>query len=143
MLKMIKYNMPENWIKYDSQAISNALVNAKAAVISLGAIPYQKRWVDSLQKMELKREVAGTSRIEGADFTERELEDALQESPEELITRSQRQAHAALKAYQWLTKVPDEQPVNEYLITEIHRLIVTGADDDHCPPCDPFPRPEC
>lgn len=134
MLNMIKYNKPKNWIKYDFQAISSALVNAKATAISLSTIPYQKRWVDSLQKMELKREVAGTSRIEGADFTEGELEDALKESPEELITRSQRQAHAALKAYQWIATVPDERPINEELINEIHRLIVTGADDDHCEP---------
>lgn len=131
---MIKYIRPENWIKYDPSAISSSLVNAKAAVISLSTIPYQKRWVDSLQKLEFKREVAGTSRIEGADFTEGELDDALKESPEELITRSQRQAHAASKAYQWITTVPDERPINEDLITEIHRLIVTGADDDHCPP---------
>jgi Fic family protein len=131
---MIKYKQPQKWIHYDPHAVSNALVNAKATVISLSAIPYQKRWVDSLQKMELKREVAGTSRIEGADFTEGELDDALQESPEELITRSQKQAHAALKAYRWITKVPDEQPIDEKLITDIHRLVVTGADDDHCPP---------
>ncbi len=131
---MINYRQPENWINYDLPAISNALINAKAAVISLGTIPYQKRWVDSLQRMELKREVAGTSRIEGADFTEGELEDALRESPEGLITRSQRQARAAHKAYQWIATVPDEKPINEKLITNIHRLVVTGADDDHCPP---------
>ena len=131
---MIKYNRPKDWIHYDRQAISNALVNAKATVISLSTIPYQKRWVDSLQKMELKREVAGTSRIEGADFTEGELEAALNESPEELYTRSQRQARAAYKAYQWITKIPDGKPINEDLITDIHRHIVTDADDDHCPP---------
>ncbi len=131
---MIKYKQPENWIYYDPQAILTALVNAKASVISLSTIPYQKRWVDSLQKMELKREVAGTSRIEGADFTEDELDDALQESPEELITRSQKQAHAAVKAYRWIAKISDKRPVDEKLIAEIHRLVVTGADDDHCPP---------
>ncbi len=131
---MINYTSPKNWINYDLVAISNSLTNAKSVVMSLSTIPYQKRWVDSLQKLELKREVAGTSRIEGADFTERELDDALQESPEELITRSQKQAHAALKAYQWVSKIPDDKPIDGKLILYIHRLIVTGADDDHCPP---------
>ncbi len=32
-------------------------------------IPYQRSWVEGLQQIELKREIAGTSRIEGADFT--------------------------------------------------------------------------
>jgi Fic family protein len=129
---MIKYNFPESWIRYDPIAISDNLVKAKAAVLSLQQIPYQKRWVDSLQKMELKREVAGTSKIEGADFTEGELEAALKETPEELFTRSQRQARAAHKAYQWLITVSDERPISEELITEMHWLIVKDADDDHC-----------
>ncbi len=131
---MIKYILPGNWISYDPIAVSNNLVQAKAAVLSLQKIPYQKRWVDSLQKMELKREVAGTSKIEGADFTEGELDAALNETPEELYTRSQRQARAAYKAYQWIATVPDERPINEELINEIHWLIVKDADDDHCEP---------
>lgn len=131
---MIEYNLPQNWIAYDPVSVSGNLVKAKAAVLSLRSIPYQKRWVDSLQKMELKREVAGTSKIEGADFAKGELEAALNETPGELHTRSQRQARAAHKAYQWILNVPDERPVNESLITEIHKLIVKDADDDHCPP---------
>jgi len=98
------------------------------------AIPYQRRWVDDLQAMQLKLEVAGTSKIEGADFTGRELETAMQETPEQLMTRSQKQAHAATQAYRWIATVQRDRPVNEDLICEIHRLIVTGADDDHCPP---------
>ncbi len=129
---MIKYILPQNWIDYDPIAIANNLVKAKATVLSLQQIPYQKGWVDSLQKMELKREVAGTSKIEGADFAEGELEAALHETPEELYTRSQRQARAALKAYQWITTVPNERPISEELIKEIHWHIVKDADDDHC-----------
>jgi hypothetical protein len=80
-------------------SITNALAEAKASVLSLKTVPYQRRWVEALQQIELKREVAGTSRIEGAEFTERELEAAMRETPEQLLTRSQRQAHAAVQTY--------------------------------------------
>lgn len=131
---MIHYSTPDNWIKYDLNAISMQLINAKSAVLALRTIPYQRSWVEPLQQMELKREVAGTSRIEGAEFTDRELEDALQETSEQLLTRSQRQARAAVMTYRWIAKLPDDRPINTELITEMHRRIVTGADDDHCPP---------
>jgi Fic family protein len=97
-------------------------------------MPYQRRWVDALQTVQLKREVNGTSRIEGADFTEKELEAALKETPEQLLSRSQRQAHCVAKAYRWIRTVPDDKPVTREMILDIHRLIVLGADDDHCPP---------
>ena len=70
------------------------LVEAKARVQALTDLPYQRSWVEELQAIQLKREVAGTSRIEGADFTERELDAALSETPDERFTRSQRQARA-------------------------------------------------
>ena len=70
---MINYELPGNWILYNMQEIFNEMVEAKAAIASLKAIPYQKNWADKLQAVQLKREVAGTSRIEGADFTDREL----------------------------------------------------------------------
>lgn len=131
---MIKYQVPDKWIKYDRLAIVDELTNAKAAVISLKTIPYQRVWADKLQQVQLKREVAGTSRIEGADFTDKELEIALQEAPEELLTRSQRQAHAAVQTYRWIAGLPDDYPIDDALIREVHRRIVTGADDDHCEP---------
>ena len=131
---MIKYSIPRSWIQYDPVKITSALTEAKAAVLSLKTIPYQKRWVETLQQIELKREVAGTSRIEGAEFTERELDAALRETPEQLRTRSQRQARSAARAYRWISEIPPDRPVDEVLIREIHRKIVTGADDDHCEP---------
>jgi Fic family protein len=131
---IIHYSAPSNWINYDLNAIARQLIDAKSAVLSLRSIPYQRSWVESLQQMELKREVAGTSRIEGAEFTDRELDDALKETAEQLLTRSQRQARAAVMTYRWIAKLPDDRPINAELIGEIHRRIVTGADDDHCPP---------
>ena len=131
----MRYQPPTNWIKYDIGAVTSELVDAKAAVYSVKTVPYQRAWVESLQEMELKREVAGTSRIEGADFTEGELDEALkEESEKELFTRSQKQVSAAMRAYRWIATVPDDQPVDTGPILEIHRYIVTGADDDHCPP---------
>lgn len=131
---MILYETPKHWIEYDAPAITNALAEAKASVLSLKTVPYQRRWVEALQQIELKREVAGTSRIEGAEFTERELDAAMKETPEQLHTRSQRQAHAALMTYRWIAQIPADRPIDRDLILMIHRRIVTGADDDHCPP---------
>lgn len=131
---VIKYDRPRHLILYNPLEVAAALTEAKAAVMSLTAMPYQRRWVEALQEVQLKREVAGTSRIEGAEFTERELDAALKETPEQLFTRSQRQAHAAMMTYRWLARLPAYYPMNGELIKEVHRRIVTGADDDHCPP---------
>ncbi len=131
---VIRYEMPSDWIRYDVRQLIDSLTDAKAAVISLTTIPYQRRWLDTLQDLQLKREVAGTSRIEGAEFTDRELDAALRETPEQLLTRSQRQAHAAVQTYRWIAKLEDDRPVTTDLICEVHRRIVLGADDDHCEP---------
>jgi Fic family protein len=130
----IRYELPNRLIAYNATEIAMQLAEARAAVMSLATIPYQRRWVEALQEVQLKREVAGTSRIEGAEFTERELDAALKESPEALLTRSQRQAHAAMVTYRWIRTLPSGHPVDGDLIKEVHRRIVTGADDDHCPP---------
>ena len=131
---MITYEMPKNWIQFDNRALAEAYVEAKAAILSLRTVPYQRRWVEALQDIELKREVAGTSRIEGAEFTEQELDLAFQETADQLLTRSQRQAHAVVQTYRWIAGLPQDQPITADLISSIHRTIVTGADDDHCPP---------
>ena len=133
---MIKYDMPRNWIQFDSgsMALSGAYAEAKAAILSLQTVPYQRRWVEALQDVELKREVAGTSRIEGAEFTEQELDLAFRETPDQLLTRSQKQAHAVVRTYRWIAALPQDRPITAELISHIHRTIVTGADEDHCPP---------
>ncbi|HKF46607.1 MAG TPA: Fic family protein [Terracidiphilus sp.] len=137
---MIKYKMPEKWIHYDRAAILGELAEAKGAILALKTIPFQRRWVEALQAMQLKLEVAGTSKIEGADFSGVELEIALRETPEQLITRSQRQAHAAMQTYKWIPTIPNDRPITKELICEFHRRIITGADDDHCAPGVPRGR---
>ena len=131
----VKYIQPDRWIKYDLVALVDVLTEAKAAVMALTSMPYQRSWAETLQEMELKREVAGTSRIEGADFTERELDIALnEESGEKDLTRSQKQARAAKLTYKWIADLPIDRPIEQELILETHRHIVTGRDEDHCPP---------
>ncbi len=133
----IKYTVPKKWLRYEIRDLVDVLTDAKAAVLSLVSVPYQRSWAESLQQIQLKHEVAGTSRIEGADFTEKELDAALQdETPEEMLTRSQRQARAAVQTYKWISRLPDEKPIDENLIKEVHRRIVTGCDDDHCQPAE-------
>jgi Fic family protein len=133
---MIRYELPRHWILYDQSQIFTELVEAKAAVQALTTMPYQRAWVEALQAIQLKREVAGTSRIEGADFTEHELDVALAPgtTPDALRTRSQRQAHSTVLTYRWIAELPDDRPIDEVLIKEVHRRIVTGCDDDHCQP---------
>jgi len=131
---MIRYQLPQNWILYNKEVVIDTLIEAKAAMISLTKIPYQKQWAEQLQVVQLKREVAGTSRIEGADFTEGELDAAINENVEQLHTRSQRQAAATVKAYKWIAALENDRPITEDLISTIHRIIITDADDDHCPP---------
>jgi Fic family protein len=131
---MIPYKVPENWMRYDPFAVIQQLATAKAAVLSLTSIPVQRDWADQMQIVQLKREVAGTSRIEGADFTDKELDAAINKSPDPLFTRSQLQASATVKAYRWIATLPTDRPIDAELIREVHRLIIAGADDDHCPP---------
>jgi len=84
----IPYQAPRQWVLFDSTAIQVELLGAKAAMLALTQIPYQRSWAEELQQIQLKREVAGTSRIEGAEFTERELDAAMKETPQQLETRS-------------------------------------------------------
>jgi Fic family protein len=131
---MVRYKIPSIWIHYDGSAIVNELAAAKGAIIALKTIPFQRRWVEKLQEMQLKLEVAGTSKIEGADFAGNELDLAMKETPGQLFTRSQRQAHAAMQTYRWITSIKNDYPITKELICEIHRRLITGADDDHCEP---------
>lgn len=131
---MIKYVFPADWIAYDPVQIAGPLAEAKAAVMALQMMPYQRHWLDALGPIQYKREIAGTSRIEGADFTDEELDIALRESPEELRTRSQRQARSAALTYKWISDLSRDRRVDGKLIREIHRRMISGADDDHAPP---------
>jgi len=129
----VQYSLPHNWMIYNKDEIFRELTDAKAAIMALRTIPYQRRWVDELQKVQLKMEVAGTSRIEGADFAANELEIALRaQTPEQLMTRSQKQANCAIATYKWIAGLPDDRPITVALISEMHERIVTGCDDDHC-----------
>jgi len=134
-MNAIQYSQPLDWMIYDQYEIFNELTDAKAAIMALKTIPYQRRWVEELQKVQLKMEVAGTSRIEGADFAANELEIALRaQTPEQLMTRSQKQANCAIATYKWIAEIPDDQPINLALICQVHERIVTGCDEDHCAP---------
>ena len=135
MTGAIQYLLPTCWIQYDKNAILEQLLSAKAAIRVLEVIPFQKRWVEGLQRVQLKLEISGTSRIENADFVGNELDEAIRaEGPEQLHTRSQRQALAAARAYDWVASVPHDRPITVELIKELHSLVVSDCDDDHCPP---------
>ena len=131
---MTAYHRPKSWIEYDILGIAGELIEAKSIINALKSLPFLREWADKFQQMELKREIAGTTQIEGAAYTEREFDEALSEATEELRTRSQRQVRAMLETYKWISTVPDNKPVTPEMILKIHRKIITGADDDHCIP---------
>ena len=131
---MTAYHRPESWIEYNILDIADELIEAKSSIGTLKNLPFLKEWADKFQQMELKREIAGTTQIEGAAFTEREFEEAFSESEEELLTRSQRQVRAMFETYKWISTVPDNKPITAEVILKIHSKVVTGADDDHCSP---------
>ncbi len=130
----ISYTLPQRWIGYALGPVFQPLVEARSVVEALKTTPFQRDWVHDLQRLQLKMEVSGTSRIEGAEFSEQELDDALTKDVDSLFTRSQRQAKAAAETYRWIAAIPDNRPVTVELIREIHSRMVTGCDDDHCEP---------
>lgn len=131
-----RYIVPQHWIRYDATAVFNLLVEAKTAAAVLRQMPYLHQWIEQAHEEQLRLEAAGTSRIEGAEFTQREQEEALASTVPRYdeLTRSQRQLRCAVDAYRWLQTQSADRPVTSDFIREIHRRIVTGCDDDHCEP---------
>ena len=131
-----RYIIPQHWIHYDPSAVFNLLVEAKTAAAVMRQMPYLHQWIEQAHEEQLRLEAAGTSRIEGAEFTPREQEEALaSESPQRTgLTHSQRQLKCADATYRWLQTQPANRPVTSEFIREIHQRIVAGCDDDHCEP---------
>ena len=131
-----RYIVPQHWIRYDRSAIFNLLIDAKTAAAVLRQMPYLHQWIEEAHEEQLRLEAAGTSRIEGAEFTQREQEEALSSvsSQRTSLTHSQRQLRCADATYRWMRTQPADRPVNLDFILDIHRRIVTGCDDDHCEP---------
>ena len=130
------YFVPQRWLSYDGAAITDPLVEAKTAAGVLNRLPYLPQWIEQVHEEQLRLEAVGTTRIEGAEFTQRELDEALapDASMRTDLTRSQRQLRAANAAYRWIRSQPADRPVTPGLVLDIHRRIVTGCDDDHCEP---------
>ena len=131
-----RYINPQHWIRYDAAAVFNLLVEAKTAANVLRRMPYLHQWIEQAHEEQLRLEASGTSRIEGAEFTPREQEEALaSESPQHTgLTHSQRQLKCADATYRWLQTQSANRPVTSEFIKEIHQRIVAGCDDDHCEP---------
>ena len=130
------YTLPERWVSYDSAAILDRLVEARSAAGVLNRLPYLQQWIAQVHEEQLRLEAAGTSRIEGAEFSDQEQEIALasQIPPHVDLTRSQRQLRAADATYRWLRSQPTDRPITPDFVLDIHRRMVTGCDDDRCEP---------
>ncbi|WP_462137548.1 Fic family protein [Candidatus Mycalebacterium sp.] len=133
-MSVIKYNQPTDWVKYDLNEIATPLAETKAAIERLKSLPRTRDYTEQWKAEQLRREAAGTSRIEGAEFTEDELDRALSETvPDNGLTHSQQQARAAEQTYRHLADLELGTPFIG-LVKEIHRHIVKNCDDDHCEP---------
>ena len=134
--QIYRYAPPGRWIHYDITAILEQLIEAKTAAGVLRQLPYLPQWIETVHQEQLRIEAAGTSRIEGAEFTPQEENEAL--APDAVyrtdLTHSQRQLRSAEATYQWIASQPAQRPVNREFLLEVHRRIVTGCDDDHCSP---------
>ena len=130
------YVVPSQWMRYDYTAVSGLLVDARVAAGVLNRLPHLPQWIEQAHEEQLRLEAVGTSRIEGAEFTQREQDEALMPDASERpdLTHSQRQLRAANETYRWLRSLPPDQPVSAELILDIHRSVVTGCDDDRCEP---------
>ena len=131
-----RYSLPSQWVRYDIAAVVGPLIEAKTAAQVLSRLPYLPQWIAEAHKEQLRLEAVGTTRIEGAQFTPREEEEALSvgEDARAALTHSQRQLRAASDTYAWMREQSAHRPVTADLILDIHRRIVTGCDDDHCEP---------
>ena len=130
------YSIPQRWIRYDLAAVFESLVQARTAAGVLNQMPYLPQWIEQVHEEQLRLEAAGTSRIEGAEFTQREQEEALApDLPAHAgLTHSQRQLRAADATYRWMRSQPADRWITTDFILDIHRRIVTGCDDDRCEP---------
>ena len=131
-----RYLVPGNWISYSVFEVAQPLIEAKSAAQVLNRLPYLSQWIEEAREEQLRLEAAGTTRIEGAVFSESEQEQALSHDPKPVVdlTHSQRQLRCANATYRWIATLPASRPVNAELILNIHRRMVTGCDDDHCEP---------
>ena len=131
-----RYAAPEQWIRYDAAAVFDLLVEARTAGGVLNRLPYLHRWIEQVHEEQLRLEAAGTSRIEGAEFTQPEEDEALAPGAAARtdLTRSQRQLRSADAAYRWLRGQPADRRVTAEFVLDVHRRLVTGCDDDHCEP---------
>ena len=130
------YTLPQRWVYYETAAILDQLVEARSAAGVLNRLPHLQQWIEQVHEEQLRLEAAGTSRIEGAEFSDQEQEVALasQVPPQMDLTHSQRQLRAADATYRWLRSQPTDRPVTPDFVLDIHRHMVTGCDDDHCEP---------
>ena len=119
-----RYLVPRRWLRYDGAAIAGPLVEAKTSAGVLNRLPYLPQWIEQVHEEQLRLEAVGTTRIEGAEFTQREQDEALapDASMRTDLTRSQRQLRAANAAYRWLRSQPADRPVHP------------GAGTGHTPP---------
>ena len=131
-----RYHVPRQWLRYNVAAIAMPLVEARTAAGVLNRMPYLHRWIEQVHEEQLRLEAVGTSRIEGAQFTQTEQEEALASdiAPHTGLTHSQRQLRAAVETYRWLRTCSANRPIAADFVLDIHRRIVTGCDDDHCEP---------
>ena len=131
-----RYVVTQQWIGYDAAALLDLLIQAKTAAGILNRMPYLPQWIEQVHEEQLRLEAAGTSRIEGAEFTQREQEEALAAGGRNLqrsgihapilrcktgvaipfsrCRRRTRMLNAPCTRYNdWMAHLPDQSPADE------------------------------
>ena len=98
------YVVPRQWVRYDIAAVAGPLIEARTAAGVLSRMAYLPQWIEQAHEEQLRLEAVGTARIEGAEFTQRERDEALapDASARTDLTHSQRQLRSANATYRWL-----------------------------------------
>lgn len=129
-MKVYKYKIPDSFVKYHQDEVDKSLRETNKILSALKQIYnlYPPNLKKDFQSQKFKRELSSTSRIEGAEFTEEELDNIFNQpntSAEEGETRSQKELINLKKTYEWLVDIP-EKLLTEDLIFETHKKIIKG-----------------
>jgi len=119
---------PTDWMTYDRMAILGEFAAARAALLMLSEIPYQKSWADRFYADQNRSEIRGTLRLAEVDLSEKELEASLGEDAGGAETIPHLQVAATVEAYEWVARVPADWKISEAVVRELHkRLSGPGA----------------
>ena len=129
-------------LRVDSRQIIESLARIHALADVIRGIPIPPSAQQRLDRLNILRAVQGTTGIEGAEFTEEELERILDtdrdapalEGGREREEREARNADALMWHVAEFVRGNPAEPISEPLILRFHRILTEGIDYPHNEP---------